>query len=995
MTAIARLCMQPFGVLTDTCVDFSPGLTVVYGPNEAGKSTLLLALDAAVTGSPTRSVHGIAPSRLRLDITLAGTSGDPAAQVTYRRTPQGLLRYPDMAPGDEPWGWLAGNGSWLDVYGLNHEQLQGGGRSLFDGEGDLADVIFEAHEGFTARDLLDSLQRREGELFRKDGRSRSLIQETLKRIANLEDEIRRNTVDADQVERLSAAVRCATDDAEQARQDLRGARQDRERTEIDKHAWGDVHRAVALRRALADVEQAGIMPADDVRSARAAEEAERDRGALIDELQQTIQQLDTDIAASPAQDAVLADANEVAWIHQNLTASLNDRDSAARASAKVDGLAADARERLAAVGVLPVSEDPGAVYAACLDVRLAEDVVASLDVANTRYEHVRREWDAAQRDLDAQERTLAEHEHAHPVASEAEAPTGVADAREVREDAWAAVREALLDPSLTTVEARRDLARRMERAVADADAAADAAIVRARTDATRAGLASNVRLARAKAARAREALETAEVTWTDLAGRAGLPAALTPAGWSTRRDLIERVGALADAWNREQQAASSHQQRWEEFAGRVQRAAARHAVTGTPEQQARALHERLDAAQQDQRTLATNRQRRTDAQQSLATAQRELQAAEETVAALADNYALADRGELQVRLAASEEYYQMAEELRDVTGRLMAAYRQSAEAVHGAIERLEPLTQEDVDAELDAAKARERDAEEIHHNRRDDLLGAQRVLREAEAADQEVIRAQALRNAQAELVEYAEEFALTVVQARLLEQHLEQLFQQRGSTTLIRAGEIVEQLTGGRFVALASAEDPSGRRSLRVLRSDQVGCSLDELSEGTADQVFLALRLAGLEARHDQDRAVGRTPPPVVLDDVLLAFDDARTERALAVLAEWGRDRQVIVTTHHHRVRDAAQAHGIACTDLGDPAAVEILGSSGTLRQHAAVPNRGHPRTVDMARPPSDDTSDVPASQMRAWAEGEGLIAPGIRGRLPNRIQDLFREAHS
>ena len=55
---IARLDIKAFGNLTDVILDFSsetPGLHIIYGPNEAGKSTALRALKGFLYGIPVRT----------------------------------------------------------------------------------------------------------------------------------------------------------------------------------------------------------------------------------------------------------------------------------------------------------------------------------------------------------------------------------------------------------------------------------------------------------------------------------------------------------------------------------------------------------------------------------------------------------------------------------------------------------------------------------------------------------------------------------------------------------------------------------------------------------------------------------------------------------------------------------------------------------------------------------------------------------------------------
>jgi uncharacterized protein YhaN len=98
------------------------------------------------------------------------------------------------------------------------------------------------------------------------------------------------------------------------------------------------------------------------------------------------------------------------------------------------------------------------------------------------------------------------------------------------------------------------------------------------------------------------------------------------------------------------------------------------------------------------------------------------------------------------------------------------------------------------------------------------------------------------------------------------------------------------------------------RRNGELLRTSQ-------LSDGTRDQLYLALRLAGIE--HHLDHGGKRLP--VILDDILINFDDDRARAAMEVLAELGRHTQVLLFTHHGRLRDIAR-------ELRDPQSVCVTG---------------------------------------------------------------------
>lgn len=129
---------------------------------------------------------------------------------------------------------------------------------------------------------------------------------------------------------------------------------------------------------------------------------------------------------------------------------------------------------------------------------------------------------------------------------------------------------------------------------------------------------------------------------------------------------------------------------------------------------------------------------------------------------------------------------------------------------------------------------------------------------------------------------------------------------------LTRSGALFGGLTGGAFAGLAQDYDAADTPRLAGRRASGELVPVEGLSEGTRDQLYLALRLAYLE-----DYAARAEPAPFIGDDLFLTFDDARTAHGLEALAAVGDTIQPILFTHHRHVADLARAR------LGD--AVDVL----------------------------------------------------------------------
>ena len=73
------------------------------------------------------------------------------------------------------------------------------------------------------------------------------------------------------------------------------------------------------------------------------------------------------------------------------------------------------------------------------------------------------------------------------------------------------------------------------------------------------------------------------------------------------------------------------------------------------------------------------------------------------------------------------------------------------------------------------------------------------------------------------------------------------------------------------------------------------------MSTGTADSLYLALRLASLRHQLSQGTRI-----PLIVDDCLVQLDDQRTVAALNALSELANETQVILFTHHQHVVELA-----------------------------------------------------------------------------------------
>ncbi len=195
---IARLDIKAFGNLTDVTLNFSsdtPGLHIIYGPNEAGKSTALRALKGFLYGIPVRTsdgfLHGY--SKLRIGGTLVNSDGKELTFWRLKRNVGDLLDADQKVLDSEILSeFLYGIEEPLfdTLFGIDHETLVSGGRDILEQKGEVGQILFSAGAGLSSlHDVIKKLEEEYEDLF-KIGGSKPKLNKSIKEFRDLKKDIR-------------------------------------------------------------------------------------------------------------------------------------------------------------------------------------------------------------------------------------------------------------------------------------------------------------------------------------------------------------------------------------------------------------------------------------------------------------------------------------------------------------------------------------------------------------------------------------------------------------------------------------------------------------------------------------------------------------------------------------------------------------------------------------------------------------------------------------
>ncbi|WP_010582694.1 ATP-binding protein [Schlesneria paludicola] len=326
------------------------------------------------------------------------------------------------------------------------------------------------------------------------------------------------------------------------------------------------------------------------------------------------------------------------------------------------------------------------------------------------------------------------------------------------------------------------------------------------------------------------------------------------------------------------------------------------------------LRIRAVAAQKDQATINQLTARLSQAERQLRTARESRDRAIQVVAELCQTAGLSPLGEV----VASEPLHGILDELATIEAssrRLQGCEREVARIEARLVELADGTPVDEFVSLVKGVSSQELAADLQRLEREGEQLAEQRnqlhqqlggfVLRlqqmdgSTEAAEAEEKQRQWLARIQSDADQYVRLKLSSVVLRSAIEKYREKI---RGPVLAV-ASDLFRELTLESFDGLRVVEDDGGHSILVGLRSGQREMvAVGGMSEGTCDQLYLALRLASLSLED-----APRNQLPFIADDILIQFDDARSAATLRILSRLAKDRQVIFFTHHEHLLEIAQ----------------------------------------------------------------------------------------
>jgi len=322
------------------------------------------------------------------------------------------------------------------------------------------------------------------------------------------------------------------------------------------------------------------------------------------------------------------------------------------------------------------------------------------------------------------------------------------------------------------------------------------------------------------------------------------------------------------------------------------------------EQAVSELHKRLQDALTDSATLSELQNQRKEKEEVIRKAGDVIGESEMRLKELCREANCREYGELEEIEERSLKAQRLMEELKSLERQLLDY--SGGSSLDELIEEVESVNADALPAQIATLIQQ---SEEMEAMRADLLENIGREKTQLSLMDGSAEAAEAAERAQsilADIRDYASRYIRLKLASTVLSREIERYRAENQDPLLRRAQELFSQLTLQSFVGLQPDFNEMDEPILLGVRATTERVGVQGMSDGSRDQLFLALRLASLERYLDHNE-----PMPLIVDDILINFDDQRAEATLKVLAELAERTQVIFFTHHVHLLELVRASAL------------------------------------------------------------------------------------
>ncbi|MDO4550227.1 MAG: AAA family ATPase [Planctomycetia bacterium] len=290
-----------------------------------------------------------------------------------------------------------------------------------------------------------------------------------------------------------------------------------------------------------------------------------------------------------------------------------------------------------------------------------------------------------------------------------------------------------------------------------------------------------------------------------------------------------------------------------------------------------------------------------------------------------------DEKDLEVRIQMAEDLNNLYQKRREIQKNLdeMINFHASETAIWEIYEKYEP---QQLTSRIQILQQRQAVVEAECQKKQKEMDSLEIEIRHLEMDDRLVRLRSELVMTENRILEGIRQWRSLVLTYRLMEVVKKTYEQKRQPRTLRVASRYFRQMTKGKYLRVWT---PLDEDILLVDCEDKTVFTVQQLSSGTRELLFLALRLALIEGYRRKNIQL-----PVIFDDILVNFDQKRVQAAADVLCQFSQKEhftslaaevnipvQIFVFTCHEHIRDVFEKDGVMIRNLRPPVTEKITGN--------------------------------------------------------------------
>ncbi|MDE0401785.1 MAG: AAA family ATPase [Candidatus Poribacteria bacterium] len=338
-----------------------------------------------------------------------------------------------------------------------------------------------------------------------------------------------------------------------------------------------------------------------------------------------------------------------------------------------------------------------------------------------------------------------------------------------------------------------------------------------------------------------------------------------------------------------------------EFRDKVEQVASAHDIQTNHEKNEQVAHvadlliENLENAETKVAQRNEAMVKRDGGEQRLERCEKLLRSAEGDLEALLQEGGASDSEDFRRRAVHHKERMDL-EQQRGEHARALTLLSGPGEKMDSFLESLNNSDRGRLDAEYDELKAEIGKVEGTRSKLQEERGGISNILEHLAGEEESSVLRRRRNMLREQLQEHAREWSRLILAKTLLERTQQKFEQERQPDVIKNAQEFFHNVTDKRYSRLYA---PIGEKKIMVIDADGKNKQPHELSRGTREQLYLALRFGLIR---DLGERTGRLP--VVIDEALVNFDPYRARLAAQSLELLAKTNQVLVFTCHPGMRD-------------------------------------------------------------------------------------------